>query len=147
VFISMSNAWPARRKCYMAGIYFGDTFWGANEAGKTWTAMRYGNPGSTCGRTSCHDMTAVYTSRVQGDPACPDCHGVYKNANGGTWPVISSVLTKIRSLWKMGTGHPNRIHKCNLLLAMRHAIYVAWGSSSCTGCQLLIFQVIQPEPG
>ncbi|NJD51783.1 MAG: hypothetical protein FIB07_02845, partial [Candidatus Methanoperedens sp.] len=132
VYIDVNNDGQPEENLTWLAYNFGDTFWGSAEAGKTWDSHSdIETPGMTCGRTSCHDMVGGLTTRTLGDPACPDCHGVYKNANGGTFPVNSGTTAqKDAMIYGNSTSHPRRNNTNATYCGDETCHNVAWGSSS-----------------
>ncbi len=108
---------------------FGDTFWGSSEAGKTFASHSdLESPGATCGRASCHSMVGDITTRTGGGPTCADCHGVYKKANNGAWPVSGTNTDSI--LYGNSTSHPRQNNTNATYCGDDTCHNVPWGSSS-----------------
>ncbi|HYN44778.1 MAG TPA: immunoglobulin-like domain-containing protein [Candidatus Limnocylindrales bacterium] len=130
VYIDVNNDGQPEENITWLAYTFGDTFWGSAEAGKTWNSHNdLESPGSSCGRTSCHDMTADLTTRTGGGPTCPDCHGVYKSANGGVFPVNSGTPgQKDVILYGNSTSHPRRNNTNATYCGDETCHNVAWGS-------------------
>ena len=132
VYIDLNNDGQPEENVTWLAYNFGDTYWGSSENGKTWGAHSdMESPGASCNKASCHDMTGELTSRTSGSATCPDCHGVYKAANNGNWPVeTGSSANEDKLVYGNGTGHP-RVNNTNATYCGDETCHdVTWGSGS-----------------
>ncbi|MDW7777086.1 MAG: cadherin repeat domain-containing protein, partial [Methanosarcinales archaeon] len=122
VYIDIGDGGIPEENITWLAYNFGDTFWNSGAEGK---GLSHVESTKSCNK-DCHGMAGT----VRGDMTCPDCHGVYKAANNGNWPVDTgndAVDTAI--VYGNGTGHPRQdvINKTTCGDDTCHD--VAWGST------------------
>ncbi|MHC4687448.1 MAG: hypothetical protein ACYTEW_24535 [Planctomycetota bacterium] len=111
IYVDFTQDGVADENITFLAYNLGDTFWYDNDAADK--DPKGGGGGShadfekgTCGRASCHIMGG--SSRTADRPTCPDCHGVSKEANGGTWPIAGTTSAVDDILYGNSTGHPRK---------------------------------------
>ncbi|CAG0983377.1 hypothetical protein METP2_02118 [Methanosarcinales archaeon] len=129
VYIDINNDGQLEENVTWLAYNVGDTFWGSSENGKNFNDHLNLEQGGSCSRSRCHNSMSG-TSRVNGEPSCPDCHGVYRNANGGVWPVEKgSAVSEDTILYGNSTGHPRQDIKNATTCGDETCHNVAWGTS------------------
>ncbi|MFZ3166281.1 MAG: carboxypeptidase-like regulatory domain-containing protein, partial [Candidatus Methanoperedens sp.] len=133
VYIDINNDGQPEENVTWLAYNVGDTFWGSSENGKSFNDHLNLEQGGSCSRSRCHNSMSG-TSRVNLKPSCPDCHGVYRNANGGVWPVEKgSGVSEDTILYGNSTGHPRQDIKNATTCGDETCHNVAWGTSPSGG--------------
>lgn len=129
VYIDINNDGQPEENITWLAYNVGDTFWGSSENGKNFNDHLNLEQGGSCSRSRCHNSMSG-TSRVNGEPSCPDCHGVYRNANNNVWPVEKgSGVSEDTILYGNSTGHPRQDIKNATTCGDETCHNVAWGTS------------------
>ncbi|NJD54668.1 MAG: hypothetical protein FIB07_17640 [Candidatus Methanoperedens sp.] len=129
VYIDINGDGQPEENITWLAYNIGDTYWGSSENGRNFNDHANLEQSSSCSRSRCHNAMSG-TRRVDGEPNCADCHGVYKNADNGVWPVEKgSGVTEDSILYGNSTGHPRQDNNNVTTCGDETCHNVAWGTS------------------
>ncbi|MCL7413414.1 MAG: hypothetical protein M8353_07335, partial [ANME-2 cluster archaeon] len=89
VYIDIDNDSTPEENITWLAYNLGDTYWDSDaNGGKNGFASHQNIENSDCSKV-CHEMagSSRTDSKSQDPMTCPDCHGVYIEANNGIWPI------------------------------------------------------------
>ncbi|MDW7777084.1 MAG: hypothetical protein SCH39_12240, partial [Methanosarcinales archaeon] len=106
VYIDINGDGTPEENVTWLAYNFGDTYWGAS-IGRSWDGHSGTETGQNCNKI-CHSMAGSSRTHSKDPLTCPDCHGVYLEANNGIWPIENAANASITDsiLYGNSTAHP-----------------------------------------